>query len=174
MKIKSIFAVAIFVVSLSCAATAQEFTSTYTSMMSNCKVLKGKNGADDAKVCKGAGDYNLRIYSSAASTHIAAERSKPDASIAVVTVGLDFSEGRSPVEWRMADGKPFAVIMRVPKYDAPADGEMRGKAIGESLIVVGLAGNEQINGTVDANQAEANVKARELADVGYKPPPGKK
>lgn len=174
MKIKSIFAVAavaVVVLSLSAVASAQEFTSTYTTLMSNCKTSGGKNGSDPVKVCKGAGDYSLRVYSSAASTHVVAERSKPDASIAVANVGLDFSQGKSPVEWRMADGKPFAIIMRIPKYDAPADGEIRGKEIGESLIVVGLAGNEQITGNLDANQEEANVKARELADSGYKAPP---
>lgn len=176
MKIKSIFAVAIVVLSLSAVASAQDFTSTYTTLMSNCKVSGGKNGSDPVKVCKGSGDYNLRVYSSAASTHVVAERNKPEASIPVATVGLDFSEGKSPIEWRMADGKAFAIIMRIPKYDAPAEGEMRGKVIGESLVVVGLAGFEAVSGTIDAGQAEANLKARELADAAYKPLPvaGKK
>jgi hypothetical protein len=71
----------------------------------------------------------------------------------------------------MADGKPFAVIIRVPEY---SDGGTSSAEIwdpknktGESLIVRGLKGYEHIEGKVDAKTPNANVKARELADNAF-------
>jgi len=42
------------------------------------------------------------------------------------------------VEWRLANGKPFAVIMRDYKYAGDDLCSTSGKVIGESLIVKGL------------------------------------
>jgi hypothetical protein len=73
------------------------------------------------------------------------------------------------VEWRLADGKPFAVIIRMYDYgDDLCQGDNKVK--GESLVVRGLKGFEQIEGAVDARTTNANAKARELADKGYAKP----
>ena len=90
-------------------------------------------------------------------------------SISLVSQDFDFDQQKRKVEWRMADGKPFAVIMRVNKYDGVQDDtHYNGKKIGEELIVKGLKGFDQIDFTVDAKTPNANQKARDLADQGYK------
>jgi len=71
------------------------------------------------------------------------------------------------VEWRLANGKPFALIMRVYSYAGNEYCGTDGKIIGESLIVRGLKGYEHINVTLNATAPNSNVKARELADKGY-------
>jgi hypothetical protein len=73
------------------------------------------------------------------------------------------------LEWRMANGKPFAVIMRVFKYgeEKKNESDYWGKKIGEELKIVGLKGFENIDFKVDAKTPDANAKARELADNGY-------
>jgi hypothetical protein len=74
------------------------------------------------------------------------------------------------VEWRLADGKPFAVIMRVYEYAGNDACSTAGKIKSESLTVQGLKGYEHIEGSVDARTPNANVKARELADKAYAKP----
>jgi hypothetical protein len=70
------------------------------------------------------------------------------------------------VEWRLANGKPFALIMRKYAYAGSEQCATGGKITGESLIVVGLKGYE-IDETVDAKTPNANAKARDLADKAY-------
>lgn len=169
MNIKSIFFIAVVLFSLTITASAQKFTSSYSSLIAGCNVTEGQDGQDAVKLCNGFGGYKLRVYSSAASTHIVAEKPKTDISISVANVSLAHNETKSAVEWRMADGKPFAVIIRLPEYGEPVGDEQRGKVIGESLVVVGLSGYEtKVSGEVDAKQKGANAKAREIADAAYK------
>lgn len=74
------------------------------------------------------------------------------------------------VEWRLANGKPFAVIMRVYEYAGDDLCSTNGKIKSESLMVQGLKGYEHLQESVDANKPNANVKAREVADAGYAKP----
>jgi len=81
---------------------------------------------------------------------------------------LIFDQTKIKAEWRTANGKPFAVIMRVAKYGETDDENLYiGKKIGEELIVQGLKGFEDIDFKVDAKTPNANVKARKLADDAY-------
>ena len=159
-----------FLILLAGATFAQSptrFTSVYTSLGSGCKTLSGTNGTDDASLCRGVGGYQIRVYGSAAAVHINAEMKGQEESENLTTLSIDFNESRMRVEWRLANGKPFAVIMRVPKYGDPTDDNPYfGKVVGEELIIRGLKGNE-INLTVDAKTANANLKARSLADKAY-------
>lgn len=170
MNIKSIFFIVLVLFSLTVSAAAQKFTSSYSSLIAGCDVTEGQDGQDAVKLCNGYGGYKLRVYSSAASTHIVAEKSKTDISIPVANFSLAHNETKSAVEWRMADGKPFAVIIRLPQYsENVAEGEYHGKVMGESLVIIGLSGFEQtVSGEVDAKQKGANAKAREMADAAYK------
>jgi len=61
----------------------------------------------------------------------------------------------------MANGLPFAVIVRVEINDANAE---TPKKIGESLVIKGLQGYEKIDASVDAKTPRANEKARQIAD----------
>jgi hypothetical protein len=81
---------------------------------------------------------------------------------------LDYKQKN--VEWRLANGKPFAVIMRMYDYAGTPECNTAGKITGSSLIVKGLKGFESIDQSVDGNTPNANVKARELADKGYNQP----
>ena len=148
---------------------ATKFTSVYTSLSKGCKVLKGGDGQDDAALCKGAGNYQVRVYYSAASSHFNAEVKGTDDSVMLATLSVGFDESKTTLEWRLANGKPFAVIMRVPVYADPVgDEQYYGKVIGQELVVVGLVGFEQtVSGEVDAKTPNANVKAREIADKAY-------
>lgn len=147
-----------------------KFTSTYSSLnYKNCKILRGGEGQDDAKICPGPGGYQVRVYSSATTSHINAELKGSDESFPIATLDLGFNDNSSKLEWRLANGKPFAVIMRIPTYAERTDGEAgMGKVTGQELVVVGLRSQESLTTSIDARTPNANVKARALADAGYK------
>jgi hypothetical protein len=147
---------------------APRFTSVYTNLGKSCKALRGSAGTDDASLCKGVSGYQIRVYSSAASLHMNAEMSGKPESISLTTLSVDFDESKTRVEWRLADGKPFAVIIRVPKYGEPTtDNPYFGKVTGQELIIRGLKGYEGIDLSVDGKTPQANLKAREAADKAY-------
>ncbi|HVE55276.1 MAG TPA: hypothetical protein VNB22_00505 [Pyrinomonadaceae bacterium] len=151
--------------------TAPKFSSRYTNLKRDCKSEPGdENGTDGSSECRGVGGYQIFIWYSAAAEMIAAERSDNTAESFLLDTHDIFSDySKFKIEWRMANGKPFAVIMRVFKYGDEKKNEYDywGKKIGEELKVIGLKGFENINFTVDAKTPDANVKARELADNGF-------
>ncbi|MBK7394321.1 MAG: hypothetical protein IPI64_13650 [Chloracidobacterium sp.] len=170
MKLKAFIlaaiAIACFAVSISAQGKpAPKFTSVYTSLKTTCRDFDGSNGSDGYSICKGPGGYTVRIYYSAASTHFNAERK--DGSFPIATASFGFIWEKTKLEWRLANGKPFAVIIRIPKYGEPADGEYYGKVNGQELVVAGLSGFEDLRTKVDAKTAGANALAREAADSAY-------
>ncbi len=174
MKIKMGFITVLLGLLLAVNVPAQktggtQFTSIYTSLSKGCKTLPGSNGSDDAALCKGAGNYQIRLFYSAASSHINAEIKGGDDSVNIATLSVGFDHNKTLLEWRMANGKPFAVIMRVPVYADPVeDHQYYGKVIGQKLVISGLVGFEDmVKGEVDAKTPNANVKARKLADEAY-------
>ena len=153
---------------------AVKFTSVYTNLTRNCKTLRASHGSDEGSLCRGAGNYQVRVYYSAAAAHVRAEIKGKDESVMLAMLGMDFDERKVTLEWRLANGKPFAVIMRVPIYGEPSrdpagsDDPYFGKVIGQRLTVNGLIGFEEtVKGEVDAKTPNANAKARELADKAY-------
>ncbi|MCP3141865.1 hypothetical protein [Pyxidicoccus xibeiensis] len=70
------------------------------------------------------------------------------------------------LEWRLKDGKPFAVIQRVTCYALDEALYAPGKRLGEYLVVKGLKGYESIDGEVPVKTKGANDKARAIADEG--------
>lgn len=144
------------------------FSSEYTNLGKDCKTLKGGDGQDDASDCKGVGGYRISVSPTAASIFIIAETPDKKDSIQIAAQDFDFDQSKSAIEWRMVDGKPFAVIMRVSDYAGEvAEGMYYGEKTGEKLVVKGLKGFEYINFEVDAKTANANAKAREMADAAY-------
>lgn len=164
------FSFAILIIAASSILLAAQkpvkFTSAYTSLDKGCKTLRGGPGQDDAYICKGVGGYKVRVYYSAAATHIAAERAGSDTNspIAMLDYGADLTN--SKLEWRLANGKPFAVILRVPTYAEAPPGEYFGKVTGQQLIIIGLAGYK-IDEKIDVKPLGANARAREIADAGF-------
>ncbi|CAN5513832.1 hypothetical protein BH10ACI2_BH10ACI2_15570 [soil metagenome] len=149
------------------AKKAPKFTSVYTSLKTACRSYAGSNGSDGYSICKGPGGYQVRVYYSAATTQINAELKGKDNSFPIATAALDLKWERSKLEWRLANGKPFAVIMRIDKYGNAADGEYVGKVVGQELVVTGLLGFENLKTSIDAKTTGANDLAREAADSEY-------
>jgi hypothetical protein len=145
-----------------------KFSSVYSNLRSNCKSFDGENGSDGYSICGGPGGYRIRVYYSAASVHYNAEIAKGENSNFPITMlAISFDDKRTRLEWRLANGKPFAVIMRTPTYAAPVEEyEYYGPVNGERLVVRGLRDIE-LDGAVDGRVPNANTVARELADAAY-------
>src|SRR3954465_8100075 len=149
------------------------FTSSYTSL-TNCgsgmtkkeEREAEKHGSDIPSKCKGLAGYFVDISYSACSSSFSVTRG--DESISLGMQAVDWKQ--KTIEWRLADGKPFAVIMRVYEYAGNDLCSNAGKIKGESLAIRGLKGFEQIEESVDARTPNANVKAREIADQGFAKP----
>lgn len=181
-KIKSAFTCLIIILSLCFAPggfasnpAAPNFTSAYTDLNKDCKnaFKEVGEGQDMPLRCKGYGGYYLYIYYSAWASHINAQmQGNDDVTISLAMQELSYSDAKGrKVEWRMANGKPFAVILRVSHYKESTNGENpfdEKLKTGESLLVKGLKGYEHIDGSVDARTPDANTKARQLADSQYK------
>ncbi len=172
MKLKIFILAAVAITSFTASISAQgkkapKFTSVYTSLATTCKSYDGSNGSDGYSICRGPSGYQVRVYYSAASTHFNAERKGKDDNFPIATASVGFNWGKNKLEWRLANGKPFAVIILIPKYAEPADGEYYGKVSGQELVVAGLLGFEDLNTKIDAKTAGANSLAREAADSAY-------
>ncbi len=151
-----------------------QFSSVYTDLNTQCKnAFKSVGEGQDMPLkCKGYGGYFIYIYYSAWASHIAINTSDNDGSPALASQHLSYSEEKGrKVEWRMANGKPFAVILRISKYresdgtDNPFDEKYK---TGEALLVKGLKG-QNIDFEVDVKSTpNPNEKARQLADSNYK------
>ena len=125
-----------------------------------------KHGSDIPSKCKGLAGYAVDISYSACSSSFTLTRG--DERISLGMQAIDWPQ--KTVEWRLANGKPFAVIMRVYEYAGNELCSTAGKIKSESLTVQGLKGYEQIEGSVDARTPNANIKARELADKAFAKP----
>lgn len=175
MNVKMLLgAAAVLILFLAGAAVAQKiaprprFTSVYTSLQRPCVTINGKNGSDGASICRGPGTYQVRIYYSAAAMYVNAEKKGTKDSFNLATMDISRDETLPRLEWRMAGGKPFAVIIRVPKYgDSTPENPHFGKVIGHDLAIHGLKGFDSIDLTVDSQEPNANLKARTLADKAY-------
>lgn len=149
--------------------TTPKFSSVYTDLDKSCKTIGGGGGTDPAFDCRGIGGYRIYNWSAAAAQFFAVKTSKNNEDmIQLASQSFDFDMGKAKVEWRLVNGKPFAVIMRFNKYADPDDtNPYFGKKIGTELIVKGLKGFEKIDFTVDAKTPNANAEARKLADNAY-------
>jgi hypothetical protein len=126
-----------------------------------------KHGSDIPTVCKGYGGYSVDISYSACSSSFSLV--KGEERIGLGMQAIDWKQ--KTVEWRMANGKPFAIIIRNYDYAGDDTCATGGKITGESLIVRGLKGFDHIDEKVEVKGTpNPNVKARELADKGYAKP----
>jgi hypothetical protein len=151
------------------AQGATRFSSVYTALtkcgsgMTKKEEREAeKHGSDIPSRCKGFGGYVVDISYSACSSNFSLVKGDERISLAMQAVNWK----QKTMEWRLANGKPFAVIMRVYEYAGNDLCTTNGKVTKESLVVTGLKGFE-INETIDARTPNANLKARELADKAY-------
>ena len=150
---------------------AATFSSRYTNLDRDCKTIKGEpEGTDNAFDCKGVGGYRIAVGYAATATLIGVFTRDDERIGDIPMQSLDYDQSKIKVEWRLANGKPFAVIIRVYQYSDQETDRFGyfGKKIGEELKVVGLKGFDDLSFTVDAKTPNANQKARDLADEAYK------
>lgn len=156
------------------AQGATRFSSLYSSLTKCGSGMTKKEekeaeeqGSDIPTRCRGRGGYDVYIYYSACSSNFSLTKGEEN-----ISLGMQAIEWKQKtVEWRLANGKPFAIIMRVYDYAGSDECATGGKITGESLIVRGLKGYEHIEETVKVKGTpNPNVRARELADKGYARP----
>jgi hypothetical protein len=152
---------------------APTFSSSYTSLTKCGSGMTKKEereaeerGSDIPSVCKGPAGYNVDISYSACASSFSVTKGEENISLGMQSV--DWKQKQA--EFRLANGKPFAVIIRMYDYAGNQFCSTAGKITGESLVIKGLKGFEHIDETVNAGLPNANVRAREIADKGYLKP----
>lgn len=161
-------------------AQTPRFSSLYTNLKTECKpAIKLKRGeeleGDMPLRCKGYGGYEINVGYSATSSQFTINRAgKRDEDVVVSTMQPISYDLKRKVEWRFANGKPFAVIYRIDLTkgeDGAPDMWSPENKTGEALVIKGLKGFEHINFQIDAKTPGANLKARQMADEAYRKKP---
>jgi len=147
--------------------TVIAFSSTYTDLAHECrdKFNNEEEGQDMPLLCKGRDNYSVHVDFSACCDHIRVE-GKRDFQLQLPPQTIGSSLNRT-LEWRLANGKPFAVIFRIDRYRGDITMPPVQKA-GSVLIIKGLLGFSNIDYAVDVKlHHNPNQVARKLADQGY-------
>jgi hypothetical protein len=169
MRLRTLTAAALIAAGMSVDLSAQKavrFSSVYSDLTHHCREIPGENGSDGASICRGPAGYQVQLSYSASTTELSAEKRGSDAYVGLASLNYWYDSSKTTFEWRLANGKPFAVIMRVPLYGDPKEGDYFGKVVGYELKVTGLPGFD-INEHITATLPGANKKAREIADKAY-------
>lgn len=150
-----------------------KFSSVYTKLNSKtCKpIRKAENEQEEVPlICKGYKGYKMFLGEHGLNPPMYIGREiSTDLS---AWNPLDFpsyngAEMGQIIEWRLADGEPFAFIIRAEYDKQNYDTDEKGKV--NSLIVQNLRGFAPINVSIDAQKNKnANKDARAAADAGYR------
>ena len=121
-------------------ASAQTFSSSYTSTApKDCRVTSAGNGVDDStiRVCPGKAGLVVVISEDDLRETVAVGRNRAAAAEepAAQNWSGPFNSTTNTVEWRAADGKPFAIIQRWHIADN-ADEDRSGRPIAKPLLAV--------------------------------------
>ena len=154
--------------SLTQAANAT-FSSVYVDLRKDCKEETDPEGqGDPAFLCPSVGKYKIQVNTSACGALVTIEGpSGFELDLPQQSYGDTM---KRKIEWRLAGGKPFAVIYRVSKYQGPIDDNIpchMGKKVGEVLWVKGLTRVSDLEEEIPANQPDAHSRARQAADRSY-------
>ena len=155
-------------------AQVAKMTSVYTNTQTDCKAEEKSEGDEVPFICKEVGGFRLRIIPAGAQAETLEIVDKQGETVASLgNVGYGYTSSKRMLEWRMANGKPFAVIFRVFTYDeqkatdAGDNPYLPKYKTGEKLFVRGLTGYSQIDFEVDGKDKTANAKAQGLADSNF-------
>ena len=150
-----------------------KFSSVYTKLnLKNCREISKPASEEDEVpyICDGYKDYKIFINTHGlAHFFVGREISATDpqswANLELPT--FQFNAGfDQTIEWRLADGEPFACIVRV-EYDKQTINPDE-KGIVNQLVVQNLRGFAPISETIDARKNKrANGESRRRADAGY-------
>lgn len=140
-------------------AAAPVFTSEYTDLAKDCRPAFAdaelEEGQDNALRCKGSGEYGLFIYFSAEDAMLTVEDARGETVFDMPLTLSDYEHGK--VEWRIADGHAFAIIVRI-----------KPKGAAETLEIRGIDSRRTIHRSVPvAGRKNANAQARAEADKAY-------
>lgn len=153
-------------------ASKVKFSSVYTKLNSKtCQpIAKAESPEDEIPlICEGFQGYKIFLGEHGANPPMYVGReistnmdSWNPADFPVINgVGMG-----QTIEWRLADGEPFAFIVRVEYDKAILDPDAKGKV--KELAVRNLKGFAPISAAVDAKKNKrANEAARRAADKGY-------
>jgi hypothetical protein len=144
-----------------------EFTSFYTDLETDCRVQESVEGSHVSTFCQGPGNFRIHYFDSATTLSFRAETTDRRESVHLTEQSLSYPEENTVIEWRLADGKPFAVLMQTSEYKRnETDGLIKypTETLGSERIVRGLNGFEQIEFAVGGNEFQT---ARQTADNAY-------
>lgn len=127
------------------------FTSTHTDLRSGCTSAGGEEGGHVSTFCKGPAGYQVHFFDAATVYQLNVADERRDFEEPVAMFGLDKLKAAKAVEWRIADGTPFAAI-----FTHPGNGK---------VIVRGLKGFERIK--LEEEGKGALERARSMADDMY-------
>ena len=149
-------------------------TPVFTSIYLDTRGKSCKQIEEEMFGCKPVSGYRIisAYHSLLEQMWIETVSGKEVARIPSIEAG-QFTRNFGKVEWRLADGKPFAVITRFAIFtyeevEANKDLTNDYSKFPQILVVKGLTGFEQIDFEIDAKSNNANKKARDLADATYK------
>lgn len=159
------------------AANSQttKMSSVYTTFTKDCKPTEKATDQEVPFVCKAVGGFRARIMPAGAwAEEIEIINAAGEVVLTLGTQGYGYtSDPKRVLEWRLANGKPFAVIFRVGEFDADKAAESGDNPYlakykkGEKLLVRGLTGYTQIDFEVNAREKNANVIAQSKADSNF-------
>ncbi len=156
-------------------AQKAKMSSVYTNMQTDCKAESKSVGDEVPFICKAVGGFRVRIIPAGAwaeTVEIVNAKGETVASLGIVGYGYTAVKNRK-IEWRMANGKPFAVILRVNTYDEAKANEVGDSPFlakyktGEKLLIRGLTGYSQIDFEIDGKDKSSNLKAQKKADENF-------
>ena len=164
---------AFFAVSIN--AQVAKMSSVYTNLKADCRAEEKVIADEVPFICKTVGSYRARIIPAGAwAETIEIVNLQGETVTSLGTHGYGYStSGKRLLEWRLANGEPFAVIFRVNKFDTKSslkhgDNPFSEKyKIGEALIIRGLDDYSQIDFEVDAKEKNANLSAQKKADENF-------
>ena len=158
-RIASGFVAGVLACLLAGAAHAESLLdSAYTDLAHDCRPAYAESeleeGQDNALRCTGPAGDRLFVFHSAEDIWLSVENAAGDALLKAPLRIFDDAHGK--IEWRMADGVPFAIIVRL----------RRDGARPETLEVRGLGTDGALSDSVPVTRgSDANAAARRLADA---------
>lgn len=155
------------------AQSSARFSSAYTNLK-NCgsgltpkqeKEL-ARQGQDIPSICRGLGGFSIALSSDGAHTQFQLRTKAASDVLWAENLYVGDRILDRQIEWRMANGKPFAVIFRREIWE---EGDKGWKKIGEEMVVKGLSGFEDLDQTIKVKRnSNANIEARQVADDFYR------
>jgi hypothetical protein len=151
-----------------------KFSSVYTKLDSKtCKPFSKPASDEDevSELCEGYKDYKVFINHHGTATQIyigtgiTADSDSWNDSDLPSFVANSAGNGQT-IEWRLADGEPFACIVRAEYDKSIINPDEKGFA--NELVVKSLKGFTPISITIDAQKNKrANEEAQRRADAAY-------